>query len=90
MLIMNECSLKDRCSSKLCYQCDIAIKLAEAEKLPSTYVTAKLTDDQFDKILSNGGVSVKSHILCSQVIRGFISGSCLGLHRLLKLFTEDD
>lgn len=65
---MQECSLKDVCADRVytggCKLCDVAQALAEAEKQPATYVTAKLTDEQFDRLLKNNSLKfVKSYHL---------------------------
>ena len=60
---MKDCSVKDVCNDRHyangCQVCAVAKALAEAEKPPATYVTANLTDDQLDKLIRTGGVSVK-------------------------------
>ncbi|MDP4158195.1 MAG: hypothetical protein Q8911_00325 [Bacillota bacterium] len=56
---MQECSLKNKCRRSFCDDCDIAQALAEAEKQPSTYVTAKLTDEQFNWLLKRDCIKVE-------------------------------
>lgn len=65
---MQECSLKDVCADRVyaggCKECDVAKALATAEQPPASYITAKLTDEQFDRLLKNNSMKfVKSYHL---------------------------
>lgn len=62
---MQECSVKDMCLYHRCYECDIAQSLASAEKPPATYVTAHLTDEQFNMLVKDRSIEFKKsyHLL---------------------------
>lgn len=62
---MNDCSLRDTCVNNDCKFCDIALTLAEAEKPAATYITANLTEEQFNRLIKNESIKFKKsyHLL---------------------------